>query len=184
MTTGKSAPIAVIDYGMGNLRSVQKGIERAGFAAEVTRDAARIRSAPGVVLPGVGAFSACMNNLRDCGLVDPVRGLGLLPGRVMRFADAPGLKIPHMGWNQIRKRKDVPHLRDVPEGAFVYFVHSYYVVPADESLIATTTTYGAEFTSAIAWKNVFATQYHPEKSQAVGLRILENFARLVAEQGV
>jgi glutamine amidotransferase len=214
VTTGKSAPIAVIDYGMGNLRSVQKGIERAGFAAEVTRDAARIRSAPGVVLPGVGAFSACMNNLRDCGLVDPVReviesgtpflgiclgmqllfeeseefgrvrGLGLLPGRVMRFADAPGLKIPHMGWNQIRKRKDVPHLRDVPEGAFVYFVHSYYVVPADESLIATTTTYGAEFTSAIAWKNVFATQYHPEKSQAVGLRILENFARLVAEQGV
>jgi imidazole glycerol-phosphate synthase subunit HisH len=201
--------IAIIDYGMGNLRSVQKGIERVGFAAEVTRDCERIETAAGVVLPGVGAFGACMDNLRAYGLIDTVRrviergtpflgiclgmqllfeeseefgrvaGLGIFPGRVVRFQDRPDLKVPHMGWNQIRKRQDVPHLRGVDEGAFVYFVHSYYVAPADASLIATSTEYGVEFTSAIARDNVFATQYHPEKSQAVGLKILENFGRLV-----
>jgi len=204
--------IAIVDYGMGNLRSVQKGLERVGFAAEVTRDAQRIAAAAGVVLPGVGAFGACMDNLRRYGLVDtvravvargtpflgiclgmqllfeeseefgPVPGLGIFPGRVVRFTDTPGLKVPHMGWNQIRKRQDVPHLRGVDEGAFVYFVHSYYVVPADASLVATSTEYGIEFASAIARDNVFATQYHPEKSQAVGLRILQNFGRLVTGQ--
>jgi len=203
--------IAIIDYGMGNLRSVQKGLERVGAAAEVTRDAAHIESAAGVVLPGVGAFGACMNNLRTYGLIDsvrrviargtpflgiclgmqllfdeseefgPVPGLGIFPGRVRRFADQPGLQVPHMGWNQIRKRQDAPHLRGIGDGAFVYFVHSYYVVPDDASLIATSTDYGAEFTSAIAKGNVFATQYHPEKSQAVGLKILDNFRRIVGE---
>jgi len=206
---GDQPPIAIIDYGMGNLRSVQKGIERVGFAAEVTRDIARIEAAAGVVLPGVGAFGACMENLRTYGLIDsvrrviergtpflgiclgmqllfeeseefgPVRGLGIFPGRVVRFADQPELKVPHMGWNRIRKLQDAPHLRGIDDGAFVYFVHSYYVVPADASLAATSTDYGAEFTSAIARDNVFATQYHPEKSQAVGLKILENFGRLV-----
>jgi glutamine amidotransferase len=201
--------IAVIDYGMGNLRSVQKGIERVGFAAEVTRDRARIESAAGVVLPGVGAFRACMDNLRAYDLIDTVRrviargtpflgiclgmqllfdeseefgrvpGLGIFPGRVVRFRDQADLKVPHIGWNQIRKRQDPPHLRGIDDGAFVYFVHSYYVVPADASLTATSTEYGVEFTSAIARDNVFATQYHPEKSQAVGLKILENFGRLV-----
>jgi len=201
--------IAIIDYGMGNLRSVQKGLERVGFAAEVTRDPQRIADAAGVVLPGVGAFGACMDNLRTYGLVDTVRhviaqgtpflgiclgmqllfeeseefgrvpGLGIFPGRVVRFADTPGLKVPHMGWNQIRRCQNPPHLRGVDDAAFVYFVHSYYVVPGDASLAATTTEYGIEFTSAIARDNVFATQYHPEKSQAVGLRILENFGRLV-----
>ena len=202
-------PIAIIDYGMGNLRSVQKGLERVGAAAQVTRDAAVIAGAPGVVLPGVGAFGACMDNLRAYGLVDvvrhvigrgtpflgiclgmqllfeeseefgPVRGLGVFPGRVVRFGDRPHLQVPHMGWNQIRKQQDVPHLQGIDDGAFVYFVHSYYVVPAEPSLTATSTDYGGEFTSAIARDNVFATQYHPEKSQAVGLKILENFGAVV-----
>ena len=202
--------IAIIDYGMGNLRSVHKGFERVGCAAQVTRDPAQIGRAAGVVLPGVGAFGACMENLRAFGLVDivrqviaqgtpflgiclgmqllfeeseefgPVAGLGILPGRVVRFADQPGLKVPHMGWNQIRKQQNVPHLQGIDDDAFVYFVHSYYVVPAEASLTATTTEYGVAFTSAIARGNIFATQYHPEKSQAVGLRILENFGRVVA----
>lgn len=201
--------IAIIDYGMGNLRSVQKGLERVGFPAEVTRDATRIEAAAGVVLPGVGAFGACMDNLRTYGLIDtvrhvisrgtpflgiclgmqllfeeseefgPVPGLGIFPGRVVRFPDMSDLKVPHMGWNQIRKLQNPPHLRGIDDGAFVYFVHSYYVVPTDPDLTATTTEYGIEFTSAIARDNVFATQYHPEKSQAVGLKILENFGGIV-----
>jgi glutamine amidotransferase len=202
--------ISIIDYGMGNLRSVQKGLEHVGFPAEVTRDPARIAGAGGVVLPGVGAFGACMDNLRDYGLIEtvrqiiargtpflgiclgmqllfeeseefgPVPGLGIFPGRVVRFSDRPGLKVPHMGWNQIRKCQDTPLLRGIDDGAFVYFVHSYYVVPADPALAATSTDYGMEFTSAIARGNVFATQYHPEKSQTVGLRILKNFGGIVA----
>ncbi|MFN8626420.1 MAG: imidazole glycerol phosphate synthase subunit HisH [Candidatus Binatia bacterium] len=205
--------IAIIDYGMGNLRSVQKGLERVGFPAEVTRDADRITAAAGVVLPGVGAFGACMDNLRAYGLVDsvrrviargtpflgiclgmqllfeeseefgPVPGLGIFPGRVVRFPERAGLQVPHMGWNQIAKRKNPPHLHGIETGAFFYFVHSYYVVPADPDLAATTTDYGIEFTSAIARDNVFATQYHPEKSQAAGLTILENFGAFVANSG-
>lgn len=204
-------PIAIIDYGMGNLRSVQKALEKVGAQAEITRDVARIESAAGVVLPGVGAFGACMDNLRTYALVDPikrviargtpflgiclgmqllfdeseefgpVRGLGILPGRVVRFKfDDATRKVPHMGWNQIRKTQTVPHLAGLDDGAFVYFVHSYYVEPADESLTATRTEYGVPFASAIARDNVFACQYHPEKSQAVGQVILRNFARLVA----
>ena len=201
--------IAIVDYGMGNLRSVQKGLERVGFAAEVTRDSQRINAAHGVVLPGVGAFGACMDNLRAYGLIDtvkrvvdrgtpflgiclgmqllfeeseefgPVKGLGIFPGRVVRFKETAELKVPHMGWNQIRKTQDIPHLAGIDDGAFVYFVHSFYVVPSDPSLAATCTEYGIEFTSAVARGNVFATQYHPEKSQAVGLRILENFGKIV-----
>lgn len=200
--------IAIIDYGMGNLRSVQKGIEHVGYQAIVSRDSQAIEAAQGVVLPGVGAFGACMDNLRAYDLVDtvkrvidrgtpflgiclgmqllfeeseefgPVPGLGVFPGRVVRFEERQERKVPHMGWNQIRKTQDVPHLRGIDDGAFVYFVHSYYVVPSDPGLTATATDYGQEFTSAVARDNVFATQYHPEKSQAVGLKILENFARL------
>jgi len=211
--TSDAPPVAIIDYGMGNLRSVQKGLERAGFPAEVTRDSERIEAAAGVVLPGVGAFGACMDNLRSFGLIDTVRrvvergtpflgiclgmqllfeeseefgrvpGLGIFPGRVVRFTDQPDLKVPHMGWNQIRKQQDLPHLRGIDDGAFVYFVHSYYVVPADPALTATSTAYGIEFASAVARDNVFATQYHPEKSQAVGLKILENFGRIVTGEG-
>jgi glutamine amidotransferase len=207
--------IAIIDYGMGNLRSVQKGFEQVGVAAEITRDAAAIARAPGVVLPGVGAFGACMENLRAYGLVDvvprviesgtpflgiclglqllfeeseefgPVRGLGVLRGRCVRFRhrDDPEFRVPHMGWNQIHKHQAAAELAGVEEGAFVYFVHSYYVEPHDPAVIATVTDYGGEFVSSIARDNLFACQFHPEKSQRIGLRILRNFgARVVGAE--
>jgi glutamine amidotransferase len=199
--------IAIIDYGMGNLRSVQKGFAQVGVVADVTRDVAAIERAAGVVLPGVGAFGACMDNLREYGLVDvvrrvvergtpflgiclglqllfeeseefgPVQGLGLLRGRCVRFRDRddPDFRVPHMGWNQIRKRQAPPELAGVEDGASVYFVHSYYVEPRDPALIATVTDYGGEFVSSIARDNLFACQFHPEKSQRIGLRILHNF---------
>jgi imidazole glycerol-phosphate synthase subunit HisH len=203
--------VAIIDYGMGNLRSVQKGFERVGVAATVTRDPERIGAAPGVVLPGVGAYGACMDNLRDFGLVDvvrrvvergtpflgiclglqllfeeseeygPVAGLGLLRGRCVRFrprADTP-LRIPHMGWNQLRKQRQAAALDGIDDGSFVYFVHSYYVEPADPAVVASTTDYGGEFVSSIATGNLFACQFHPEKSQDLGLRILRNFGAAV-----
>ncbi len=199
--------IAIIDYGMGNLRSVQKGFEHVGFQAEVTRDLQRIASARGVVLPGVGAFNACMGNLRRFGLVEVVqefvrqkkpflgiclgfqllfseseefgrqKGLDLFPGKVVGFRPGEKHKVPHMGWNSIEKRKESPFLDGIPSGDFVYFVHSYYVVPDEPSLIATTTPYGLGFASSIATDHLFACQFHPEKSQTVGLRILSNFAR-------
>jgi len=203
--------IAIVDYGMGNLRSVEKGVARCGAEVRVTSAPEEIRAARGVVLPGVGAFGACMENLTSRGLVEtirtvidegtpflgiclglqllfeeseefgPVRGLGILPGRVVRFrgADVDGLKIPQMGWNQLSIRRSVPELSGIPQGAYVYFVHSYYVVPTDASLTVASTRYGVEFAAAVGWKNVFACQFHPEKSQAIGLRILENFVRRV-----
>ncbi|MBI2989370.1 MAG: imidazole glycerol phosphate synthase subunit HisH [Deltaproteobacteria bacterium] len=201
--------IAIIDYGMGNLRSVQKGLERVGCQAKVTRDAGQILSARGVVLPGVGAFNACMENLRCFGLVQLIRqvvlgkkpflgiclgfqllfteseefglqkGLDLFPGRVVGFRQGNGLKVPHMGWNRLKKKKESPFLEGISDGDFVYFVHSYYVAPADGSAVATTTEYGNSFVSSIATDHLFACQFHPEKSQEVGLRILANFARFV-----
>lgn len=206
--------IAIIDYGMGNLRSVQKGFAKMGYAAEITRDAARIASAAGVVLPGVGAFGACMGGLAECGLVDTVyrvvaqgtpllgicvgmqilfsqgiefgrvQGLDILKGTVVRFDPAmlDGGKVPHMGWNQLQIRRRPPHLDGIADGAAVYFVHSYYPVPDDPQIIATTTEYGrAEFVSSVWWRNIFATQFHPEKSQTTGLQILANFGRLVTQ---
>ena len=203
--------VAIIDYGMGNLRSVQKGFAQVGVPATVTRDVAVIRAAAGVVLPGVGAFGACMDNLRTYGLVDvvrrviedgtpflgiclglqllfeeseefgPVAGLGVLRGRCVRFrapADSD-IRIPHMGWNQIRRRQVPAALAGVEDGSYVYFVHSYYVEPRDPGLIATVTDYAGEFVSAIARDNLFACQFHPEKSQRIGLRILENFGAYV-----
>jgi imidazole glycerol-phosphate synthase subunit HisH len=202
-------PIAIIDYGMGNLRSVQKAFERLGHAAEVTGDAERITRAPGVVLPGVGAFAACMTNLAAAGLVEPVKqviragrpflgiclgmqllfdeseefgpvaGLGILPGRVVRFAADPDRKVPHMGWNSVRIVRRAPELAGIEDGAYVYFVHSYYPVPRDTDVIATTTPYGGEFASSVVRDNVFACQFHPEKSQQVGLRLLDNFVGVV-----
>ena len=199
--------IAIVDYGMGNLRSVQKGFEHVGFQAEVTRDLQRIASARGVVLPGVGAFNACMENLRRFGLVEVVqefvqqkkpflgiclgfqllfseseefgrqKGLDLFPGKVVGFRPGEQHKVPHMGWNSIEKQKESPFLDGIPSGDFVYFVHSYYVVPDEPSLIATTTPYGLGFASSIATDHLFACQFHPEKSQSVGLRILSNFAQ-------
>lgn len=202
-------PLAIVDYGMGNLRSVQKALERVGQAAEITRDPERVATAPAVVLPGVGAFGACMENLTGYGLAEPVRaaidagrpflgiclgmqllfeeseefgpvrGLGVLPGRVVRFPESPERKVPHMGWNTLHVERRVPALADVAEGAYVYFVHSYYPVPADPALVATTTPYGEPFASSVARDNVFACQFHPEKSQRVGLRLLENFVAVV-----
>ena len=199
--------IAIIDYGMGNLRSVQKGLERVGCVAQVTRDPHEIASAQGVVLPGVGAFNACMENLRRFDLVGPIqevvrqrrpflgiclgfqllfseseefgpqRGLDLFPGKVVGFHPENGLKVPHMGWNTITKNRESPFLDGISDGDYVYFVHSYYVIPEDGSVVATTTNYGTPFASSIASDHLFACQFHPEKSQKIGLRILQNFAR-------
>jgi glutamine amidotransferase len=198
-------PLAIVDYGMGNLRSVEKAFARLGHAATVTRDAEAIAAAPGVVLPGVGAFGACMANLEAAGLVapvrqaivsgrpflgiclgmqllfeeseefGPVRGLGILPGRILRFPPDPARKVPHMGWNTLSVVRRPAVLAGIEDGAYVYFVHSYYAVPADPGVIATTTPYGPEFASSVVRDNVFACQFHPEKSQQVGLRLLDNF---------
>lgn len=195
--------IAVIDYGMGNLRSVQKGFERVGLDAIVTDDPKVIDDAHRIVLPGVGAFRDCMTNLENRGLIEPVlkgiekgkpflgiclglqllfeeseefvlqRGLGVIKGKVVRF-DSELLKVPHIGWNSIKKVGDCPVLKDVDDGSYFYFVHSYYVVPAN-NVTATTTEYGVEFTSSIARDNIFACQFHPEKSQEDGLKILKAF---------
>lgn len=205
--------IAVIDYEMGNLRSVQKALERVGADAVVTRDPDVIMAAAAAVLPGVGAFGACMDGLRRHGLIEPVkvfaasgrpflgvcvgmqilfdeseefgpvRGLGILPGRIVRFAPDPTRKVPQMGWNALTIRRRAPHLAGLQDGAQVYFVHSYYAMPADPGLVAATTEYGVTFAAAVWQDNVFAVQFHPEKSQAVGLRILANFAALAGEAG-
>ena len=202
--------IAIIDYGMGNLRSVQKGLERTGCEAVITRDISQIRSARGVVLPGVGAFSACMENLGKFGLIEPVRdvvrqkkpflgiclgfqllfseseefgrqkGLDLFSGKVVGFHADKDRKVPHMGWNRLEKKIESPFLDGLSSGDYVYFVHSFYVVPSDSSIIATTTDYGESFVSSIATEALFACQFHPEKSQELGLRILANFGRFVA----
>ncbi|HEX7446412.1 MAG TPA: imidazole glycerol phosphate synthase subunit HisH [Pirellulales bacterium] len=200
--------IAIIDYGMGNLRSVQKGFETLGHAATITSDPAVIADAERVVLPGVGAFGDAMDELRRRKLVEPVRrsiesgkpflgiclglqllfdvgyeggrheGLGVLPGEVVRFDLPAEYKVPHMGWNQLAIRRPSPLLEGVANGAHVYFVHSYYVVPRDPEVIAAETNYPGPFTSMIWHGNLFATQFHPEKSQADGLKILRNFAEL------
>jgi imidazole glycerol-phosphate synthase subunit HisH len=200
--------IAIIDYGMGNLRSVQKGFEKVGQAATITCDAATIRSAAKVVLPGVGAFGDAMDELHRRGLIEPVKasiaegkpflgiclglqllfetgdeggrheGLGVLAGEVVRFDLPRDYKVPHMGWNQLQIVHSAPLFRGVASGTHAYFVHSYYVVPRDRQIVATETDYGGPFTSSIWRGNLFATQFHPEKSQADGLRILRNFAEL------
>ncbi len=199
--------IAVVDYERGNLRSVQKALEHVGAQAVVTRDPERIKAADKLVLPGVGAFADCMNNLQRFQLVEPIlefmvsgrpflgiclglqllfsqseefgthEGLNLISGRVIRFPR--GLKVPHMGWNTVKIwQGDCPLLKGVPEGSYFYFVHSYYVIPYDFSVVATSTEYGVEYTSMIWKDSIFATQFHPEKSQKLGLKILENFQRL------
>jgi len=205
--------IAIVDYGMGNLRSVQKAVERVGGDARLARTADELTGADKVILPGVAAFGDAMDQLRGQGLIEPLRralaggvpylgfclglqllfevsneqgehrGLGIFPGKVTRLepgdrASGRKLSVPHMGWNQIRITSPCPLWEGIPSGAYVYFAHSYYVVPAEKELTAAVTEYGGEFTSAVWRKNVFATQFHPEKSQAVGLRLLENFVRL------
>jgi glutamine amidotransferase len=200
--------IAIIDYGMGNLRSVQKGFEKVGHRAEITNDPAAVDAAEKVVLPGVGAFEDAIAELRRRNLVEPVlraidsgrpflgiclglqmlfetsyengshAGLGVLPGEVVRFQIPPDYSVPHMGWNQLAIRHRAPILAGIEEGTYVYFVHSYYVVPRQAEVIAAETDYGGAFCSMICRDNLFATQFHPEKSQSQGLRILKNFAEL------
>ena len=200
------ASIIIVDYGMANLRSVQKAFEKLGRPAEITGDPNRVAEATKLVLPGVGAFRDAIAKLNESGLSAPIvghiqtgkpflgiclglqllftksyedgdyAGLDLLPGEVVRFPTIAGLKVPHMGWNQLRIKKRAPVLRDIPDGAAVYFVHSYYVVPKDPDIIATETDYPTPFTSAIWRDNIFATQFHPEKSQQVGLSMLKAFA--------
>ena len=206
--------IAIIDYGMGNLRSVQKGFEAVGAKAIVTSDSKKILSARSVVLPGVGAFKACMDNLEKFDLIDTVKqsvqrgkpflgiclglqllfsqaeefgsvsGLGILKGKVVGFKDAPNsgdpLKIPHMGWNNVEVKPSHPLFDSVPNQSYFYFVHSYYVVPEDRATVATTTNYGIEFVSGIHHENIHAFQFHPEKSQQLGLTVLKNFSRLTS----
>ena len=197
---------------MGNLRSVQKGFEAVGAKAIVTSDSKKILSARSVVLPGVGAFKACMDNLEKFDLIDTVKqsvqsgkpflgiclglqllfsqaeefgsvsGLGILKGKVVGFKDAPNsgdpLKIPHMGWNNVEVKPSHPLFDSVPNQSYFYFVHSYYVVPEDTATVATTTNYGIEFVSGIHHENIHAFQFHPEKSQQLGLTVLKNFSRL------
>jgi imidazole glycerol-phosphate synthase subunit HisH len=202
-----SEPLVIVDYGVGNLRSAQKAFEHLGQPALVTSDADRIARAPAVVLPGQGAFGTCMENLTAAGLVEPVvqaarsgrpflgicvgmqilfeeseespgvRGLGVFRGKVVRFPHRADLKVPHMGWNQLRVKRRVPTLADVADGDYVYFVHSFHPEPADRDVIATTTEYGIEFVSSVGRDNVYAGVFHPEKSQQVGQRLLAGFVR-------
>lgn len=202
--------ITIVDYGMGNLRSVQKGFERVGAEAAIATTPHELAAAERLVLPGVGAFRDAIGELRRQDLARPVldhiasgkpflgiclglqllfeesdegglyEGLGVLKGRVERFPDGAGLKVPHMGWNRLDRTGNCPVFSGIPDDAYFYFVHSYYVVPADESVVAARTNYIVPFVSAVARENVFAVQFHPEKSQRHGLALLKNFAQLDA----
>lgn len=200
--------IVVVDYGMGNLRSVQKGFEKIGKPALISRQPGEIDKADHLVLPGVGAFPECMRNLEGLGLIDPIKtfihsgrpflgiclglqllfdeseefgvhnGFEIIPGRVRAFDRNMGLKIPHMGWNQVAFKRPSPLFDGIADGTHFYFVHSYYVDPTKASDTLTETNYGITFTSSVERDNIFAVQFHPEKSQEVGLRVLRNFAGL------
>lgn len=197
--------IAIVDYGMGNLRSVQKAFATVGHDAVVTRERRALDDASHVVLPGVGAFPDCMANLEQYELVDPIRlaisrgkpflgiclglqllfteseefgvhkGLDIIPGRVRRFPVGGDLKVPHIGWNTVTVRRPAPPLAGIESGGHFYFVHSYVVEPSDPGVIAGTTDYGRPFVSGIWRDNIFACQFHPEKSQSLGLQIIRNF---------
>lgn len=200
--------ITIIDYGMGNLRSVEKAFAYLGHEVAVSHDPRYLERATGIVLPGVGAFGDAMKELESRGLVEPLRaaiaagapflgiclgyqllfetseespgvsGLSVLPGRVVRFP--PDVKVPHMGWNDARLERQHPVMEKVEEGSFFYFVHSYYVVTDIPGDRLTSTSYGVDFASAAARGNLVAFQFHPEKSSSAGLRILDGFARLRA----
>lgn len=205
--------IAIVDYGMGNLRSVQKGLEKVGAACKIVDAAESIRSADKLVLPGVGGFGEAIDHLRTAGLVEPIRrfietgrpflgiclgyqllfdrsseegehtGLGVFAGDIVRFdfsqmLEGATLKVPHMGWNQLWWDRECPLLEGLESGTYFYFVHSYYARPTDPHVNRALCDYGIRF-AAMAWRDqVFATQFHPEKSQRDGLRLLANFAAL------
>jgi glutamine amidotransferase len=212
--SNRGGAIGVVDYGMGNLRSVGKALESLGFATVVSGDPAALSACRGLVFPGVGAFRDCMGNVVRQGLLPFLRdylasgrpflgicvgmqllfaeseefgrheGIGFYPGKVVRFPagmPAPGggvLKVPHMGWNDVEILADHPVLEGIPTGTYFYFVHSYYAVPSDPDVTRCRTTHGVPFAAAVGGGNRFAVQFHPEKSQAAGLRLLENFGRL------
>jgi len=197
--------IAIIDYGMGNLRSVQKALEASGAQTQVTQKADEIRSAQRIVLPGVGAMEPAMDKLTELGLIETivseahkkpflgiclgfqlmfeasdeggtVAGLGLLKGKVKQFRTG---KVPQIGWNQLKiVKKDCPLFKGIGEGSFVYFCHSYFVEPKDKGIIATETEYGINYASSVVQENLFGVQFHPEKSQRIGLEILKNFTQV------
>jgi glutamine amidotransferase len=199
--------IVIIDYGMGNLRNVQKGFEFVGFEAKVTRNKREILSASAIVLPGVGAFKDCMENLEKFGLIEPLLrsiekgkpylgiclGLQILFSESEEFGSQKGLvikfkpnsehKVPHMGWNTVEIIGEIPMLQGIRSGDFFYFVHSYYVIPEEAKWISTLTQYGINFVSSIWKENLFATQFHPEKSQQKGLKILKNFVKSIYFSG-
>jgi len=204
--------IVIIDYGMGNLRSVQKAFEHIGRKAVISSDKRKIGNASLAVLPGVGSFDAAMNNLAKLGLTDTLKsyiesgrpflglclglqvlfekseeggvpGLGILKGRVKKFKPVGELKIPHMGWNNVKQILEGTYagqkskiFKAIPDESYYYFVHSYYVEPEEKNIISSVTSYGKEFASSVFSKNIFATQFHPEKSQKNGLRLLKNYA--------
>lgn len=206
--------ITIIDYEMGNLRSVEKAFEKLGHAARVSNDPTDLQSTDKIVLPGVGAFRDCINNLRSGGFVEPLvqhvesgkpllgicvgmqmlfdvseefgrhQGLGLVPGRVVQFPigmqeRGEQLKVPHMGWNNLYIKQPAPIFEDTADGSFVYFVHSYYCIADDPADVAATCRYGdVEFCAAVWRDNLIATQFHPEKSQTIGLNIFDKFGRL------
>ncbi|MEX2673629.1 MAG: imidazole glycerol phosphate synthase subunit HisH [Phycisphaeraceae bacterium] len=205
-----TSSIGIVDYGMGNLRSVQKAFEKVGAQAEIVREPRQIAESSKLILPGVGAFEDAIATLHQLELVDPIlkfvasgrpflgiclglqllferseeggehEGLGIVPGSIVRFNPTDHtLKVPHMGWNTLTlNRPDSPLMQGLPDEAAVYFVHSYYAAPTDEAVVATTTEYDGPFCSAIHHENVMAVQFHPEKSQKVGLKMLANFAEL------
>ena len=203
-----TSPVTIVDYGMGNLRSVQKAFEKLGFPATIVRSPGDIARADKLVLPGVGAFRDAIGELNRLDLSSAIvdhlcagkpflgiclglqllfdvsyedgewQGLGVLPGKVVRFEARPELKIPHMGWNELQIDRPNRLLDGMASPVSVYFVHSYHVVPAEREVIATHTEYGTPFVSMVARGNLFATQFHPEKSQQVGLKLLQNFAQL------
>ena len=200
--------ITIIDCGINNLRSAQKAFEHLGYETQVTRDADVVSRAEKIVLPGVGAFGAAMQTLRDANLVEPIQnaiqsgtpflgiclalqllfeeseelgtnqGIGAVAGRVTRLPDAPGLKIPHMGWSALHFPRESKLFKGIDDGAMVYFVHSYHAQPTDGNVVAATSTHGTNFVAAIERNNLMATQFHPEKSSAVGLKILDNFGKI------
>ena len=198
--------ITVVDYKLNNLRSIENTLRRLGHDVEVTSDPAKVRTATKLILPGVGAFRDAMANLREFGLVEPFiekvrsgtptlgiclgmhllfteseefglhRGLDLLPGRVRRIPE--GVHVPHMGWNELRIRQSDRLLNGVEAGSFVYFVHSYYADPASEEITLASVDHGINFAAIVHKNNIWATQFHPEKSQKVGEQLLDNFARI------
>ena len=203
--------ITIIDYDAGNIKSVEKALKYLGEDVRITRDREEILASDGVILPGVGAFGDAMEKLHSYGLVEVIRevtrrqipflgiclglqlmfesseetpgveGLGILKGKILRIPPAEGLKIPHMGWNSLHLQNNGRLFKDIPEDTYVYFVHSYYLQAEDPQTVKATTQYSTTIHASVEKDNVFACQFHPEKSSRFGLKILENFAKLEKE---